>query len=89
MAEEAMINADTKFAVGTETVLESGSLKNSLMVVFEDDGDTGYLYGLDRSREGNPILDALHIFNVANVTDKQLPSEAQIVWSGDGKKSCY
>lgn len=87
MAEEAMIYAETQFTVGAETVLESGSPKNNFMVVFEDDGDTGYLYGLDRSREENPILDALHIYNVANVTDKHLPSEAQIVWSGDGNKA--
>ncbi|WP_432210071.1 DUF2251 domain-containing protein [Marinobacter alkaliphilus] len=87
MADEAMIYAETDFTVGEETILESGSPENSFMVVFEDDGDTGYLYGLDRSREGNPILDALHIYNVANVTDKHLPSKAQIVWSGDGNKS--
>lgn len=87
MADEAMIYAETKFTVGTETVLESGSPRNSFMVVFEDDGDTGYLYGLDISREGNPILDALHIYNVTNVTDKHLPSEVKIVWSGDGNKA--
>ncbi|WP_444890130.1 DUF2251 domain-containing protein [Microbulbifer sp. DLAB2-AA] len=87
MADEAMIYAETEFTVGVETTLESGSPKNSYMVVFEDDGDTGYLYGLDRSRDDNPVLDALHIYNVANVTDKHLPSEAQIVWSGDGNKA--
>lgn len=87
MADEAMIYAETEFTVGAETVLESGSPENSFMVVFEDDGDTGYLYGLDRSRDGNPILDALHIYNVANVTDKHLPSNVKIVWSSDGNKS--
>jgi hypothetical protein len=87
MADEAMIYAETVFTVGVNTTLESGSPKNRYMVVFEDDGDTGYLYGLDRGRDGNPILDALHIYNVVNVTDKHLPSEAQIVWSGDGNKA--
>ncbi|AZQ10051.1 hypothetical protein STH12_00915 [Shewanella khirikhana] len=51
MADEAMIYAETEFTVGVETVLESGSPKNSYMVVFEDDGDTGYLYGLDTGRD--------------------------------------
>lgn len=87
MADEAMIYAETEFTVGAKTVLESGSPENGFMVVFEDDGDTGYLYGLDRSRDGNPILDALHIYNVANVTDKHLPPNVQIVWSSDGNKS--
>ena len=31
-------------------------------VVFEDAGDTGYLYALDAGREENPIFDALHIY---------------------------
>lgn len=89
MAEEAMIYAETEFTVGAETTLESGSPKNKFMVIFEDDGDTGYLYGLDRGQEGNPILDALQIYNVVNVTDKHLPSQAQIVWSADGNKALF
>ncbi|WP_238871902.1 DUF2251 domain-containing protein [Halopseudomonas maritima] len=87
MADESMIYAETQFSVGTETVLESRSPVNSFAVVFEDDGSTGYFYGLDVNQEGNPILDALHIYNVDNISDKHLPSEAQIVWSGDGNKS--
>jgi len=87
LANEAMIYAETKYSVGTETVLESASPKNAFMVVFEDDGTTGYFYGLDRDIKENPILDALHIYNSDNVTDKHLPSVAQIVWSGDGNKA--
>jgi len=87
MADEAMIYAEAEYTVGTETTLESASPKNNYLVVFEDDGETGYFYGLDTLREGNPILDALHIYNVANVTDKDNPSVAQIVWSGDGGKA--
>jgi hypothetical protein len=87
IAEEAKIYAETTFTVGTETVLESGSPNNNFMVVFEDDGNAGYLYGLDRKREGSPILDVLFIYTVANVTDKHMSSEAQIVWSGDGIKA--
>ena len=87
MAGEAMIYAETEFTVGAETTLESASPENNFMVVFEDDGATGYLYGLDTGRSGNPILDALHIYNVQNVTDKNIPSKAQIVWSGDGLKA--
>jgi hypothetical protein len=48
---------------------------------------TSYLYGLDPSREGNPIVDALHIYNAAQVTDRNRPSVVQLVWSADGLKA--
>jgi hypothetical protein len=40
-----------------------------LAAVFEDDGRTGYFYALDESLEGNPILDAVHIYNVEDISD--------------------
>jgi len=41
---------------------------------------------MDLSRSDNSICDALHIYNVKNVTDKHLPSDVQISWSVDGMK---
>jgi hypothetical protein len=55
--------------------------------VFEDDGETGYFYGLDTTKKDSPILDALQIYNVKNITDRNIPSTVQIVWSADGLKS--
>lgn len=55
-------------------------------LVFEDDGQTGYLYAYDTSNAEQPILDALHIYNVHDVLDKDKPSLFQIVWSYDGLK---
>lgn len=68
-------------------VVQSQSPEASFEVVFEDDEETGYFYGLDNSRKANPILDALHIYNVRNITGKEKPSVIQFVWSGDGKKA--
>jgi hypothetical protein len=45
------------------------------------------LYALDTSRVDDPIVDAMHIYNASVVTDKHLPSKAQIVWSQDGLKA--
>ena len=45
-------------------------------VVFEDDGDTGYFYAA--SQDG--ILDALHIYNVEDVSDKHIPNHVLILW---------
>jgi hypothetical protein len=55
--------------------------------VFEDDGEAGYFYALDHRDGENPIQDAVHIYNVASISDSATPSTVQIVWSGDGQKA--
>ncbi len=57
-----------------------------LAAVFEDDGRTGYFYALDESLEGNPILDAVHIYNVEDISDAHIPSDVKIGWSEDSQK---
>ena len=73
--------------VGVPLVLGADAPASLFSVVFEDDGSTGYLYGLDKSRGDNQIVDALHIYNVESVADKQLPSTVQIAWSTDSLKA--
>jgi hypothetical protein len=48
------------------------------MAVFEDDGQAGYLYALDMSAAGNPMQDALHIYNVMQIADREIPSVVMI-----------
>ena len=84
---ESQIYAEETLLVGTETIVSSNSPSKTYQVVFEDDKETGYFYGLDTSIKGNSIVDALHIYNVSSVTDKEKPSKVQIVWSGDGNKA--
>ena len=81
------LTAEQEIRVGEPTVIGGRSPTPPFVVVFEDDGATGYFYAYDTSRTGNPIVDAMHIYNVADVTDKHLPSEVQIVWSPDGQKA--
>jgi len=73
--------------VGIATTLEGRSPLRQLSTVFEDDGQTGYFYALDLEKEGNPIVDAMQIYNVSSVIDKDRPSRVQIFWSSDGLKS--
>jgi len=84
---EFAIYAEEALTVGTETVVDSGSPQGRYVVVFEDDGETGYFYALDAVGEENPILDALHIYNVSSVADREILSTLQIVWSVDGLKA--
>jgi hypothetical protein len=55
-------------------------------VTFEDDLTTGYFYAVD-TKPNLQILDALHIYNVADVVDTDKPSKIQIAWSDNGKIS--
>lgn len=64
------------FTVGMPEVLQSFFEHVPYGVVFEDDGDTGYFYAA--SKDG--ILDALHIYNVEDVSDKHIPNHVLILW---------
>ncbi|MBB4125839.1 hypothetical protein GGR77_001110 [Xanthomonas translucens] len=80
------ITAKSELSVGTALVVEAQAPEERFVAVFEDDGDTGYFYAVDPSADDNPIQDALHIYNAANVADKGKPSEVKIGWSQDSKK---
>ncbi|HEX7817664.1 DUF2251 domain-containing protein [Dyella sp.] len=73
--------------VGNEQFIESPAPGGRYAVVFEDDGDTGYFYALDLSKGEQPIADALHIYNVVNIADRDQLSTVSIGWSADGTKS--
>ena len=70
---------------GDELFLASESEDGSAAVVFEDDGETGYFYACESVN--GPILDALHIYNVASVKDRDRPSEYEVGWSSLGRQA--
>ena len=78
---------EQRITVGTEQFVDGTAPDGRFAVVFEDDGDTGYFYALDNSVSDQPIQDAMHIYNTANVTDKHLPSLVEIGWSLDNLKA--
>jgi len=45
---------------------------------------TGYFYAITKSEQPE-VLDGLHVYNVADITEKTLPTELQIGWSDDGR----
>lgn len=81
-----IITGESELIVGTELVVEASAPEGDWVAIFEDDGETGYFYVLDTSREENPIEKALHIYNVASVSDKTKPSKIEIGWSRDNLK---
>ncbi len=81
-----LVTLQAQLIVGEEQVIKSLSPEGMLAAVFEDDGRTGYFYALDESLEGNPILDAVHIYNVEDISDAHIPSDVKIGWSEDSQK---
>jgi len=73
--------------VGEAKVVESDSSIGRYRSVFEDDGSTGYFYALDSTRPDNPIVDALHVYDVECVADAERACQLHIVWSADGLKT--
>ena len=49
------IVAEETFTVGEEFFLEGASPSTQYAVVFEDDGQTGYLYACDTSRKNSIV----------------------------------
>jgi hypothetical protein len=78
-----IIDIEAAFTVGQDTYLDSVSPSNTYAVVFEDNLETGYFYAAN-TKPSLRILDALHIYNVADVVDKEKPCNIKIVWSDDG-----
>jgi len=74
------------FKPGDRTSFGSDSLTQPHSAFFEDDGETGYFYALDLTRSDNMIVDAVQIYNVANVSDRERASYITILWSADGMK---
>lgn len=85
-SKPALVAEDT-FRPGDAGVLDGPAPVGRYGVTFEDDGETGYFYALDMSLNDQPILDAMHIYDVAAVSDREKPSIFQIVWSVDNLKA--
>jgi hypothetical protein len=74
---------ETRVRPGQEATLESRSPAGAFLAVFEDDGETGYLYAVDPSREGSKIVDAVQIYVARGDVGESL---VELRWSGDGNR---
>ena len=87
---------ELELTAGEDNFVESFSPENQFGVVFEDDGETGYFYAVEKDKEGGGlrVLDALHIYEAPDPDDPPPPgtgegkgkSKLLIVWSKDWLK---
>ena len=74
MKTEALIK------MGLRAIIDSVAPPGRFAAVFEDDGDTGYFYALDRAKGETPIIDAMHIYD-ANPDEPGDPVSLEIEWN--------
>ena len=56
-------------------------------VAFEDDENTGYFYAVNIVDDNFEIINAVHIYDVENIVDKNIISNIKILWSEDFNKA--
>lgn len=81
-----IVTVEEAIVIGKDTYLSSVSPKGTHAVVFEDNEETGYFYAAG-TYPNLQVLDALHVYNTADVADKAESCKVQIVWSEDGLKA--
>jgi hypothetical protein len=73
--------------IGDKLVMQAKAPAGESVVVFEDDGDTGYFYALARNAAGEmELLDALHIYN-AEADLRGTDVRLELAWSEDGERA--
>jgi hypothetical protein len=74
-----------------KALFASDSTTSPWCVVFEDEGDTGYLYACDGTRNSHEesIMDAMLIYNNAALEDREREYLASVQWSRDGLQCVF
>jgi len=78
------IGLEETIKIGNDTYFTSIAPVTSYVVSFEDDLNTGYFYAVRINTEIT-VLDALHIYNVIDVIQRDNPSKLQVMWTEDGE----
>lgn len=71
-----------------DTIFLSEPGPGELFAVFEDDGETGYLYLYQQgAATGQGVLDAVHVYNKTQCPDVQ-SADIHLGWN-EGKTACW
>jgi len=75
-----------RYLPGHDTFFATDAAVGPYSAIFEDDATVAYFYAVLRREPLNEILDAIHIYNVEAVVDRDRESELEMVWTDDGLK---
>lgn len=88
------MNNEVKLIIYTEEIMNVGQTTsidseadNGNCVVFQDNGETGYFYAIDKVNEELVVLDTLHIYNVKDVVNVEDECLVKILWTEDYSKA--
>lgn len=76
------LDREDNFLVGQDTFIDSMSPTTPNAVVFENNTETGYFYALPTD-PNQQVLDALNIYDVGKVIDKDKVCKIQVAWTED------
>ena len=82
----AILRLSQSIQIGTPIVLPCPSPLTSHAVVFEDDGETGALYGMDRSLDFH-VPAPPEIYTVDDIENRDREALLEVIWSEDGLKA--
>jgi hypothetical protein len=84
-----MASASIVHRVGKDAFLACDSADRRFLAAFEDDGRTAYFYGGEFSGEAGKfgIVDALHVYNVDAVVDKEADYPVEVRWAATGHRA--
>ncbi|MDG2955718.1 DUF2251 domain-containing protein [Bisgaard Taxon 10/6] len=78
---------EDKHLIGRAKRFGAHSVKHDhLVVMFEDDGETGYFYALN-TEEPQPVVDSLFVYGCHDIEGKHEPRTFQICWTEDGMQA--
>lgn len=58
--------------------------KENLVVMFEDNGETGYFYAMDLNHLEQPVVDSLYVYGVDAIENREQPRQFQLCWDETG-----
>ena len=79
---------EQKIVIGEDTFIESNSAESNFSVMFEDDTETGYFYGAEKTVDTAElrILDMLLVYDVESIDESERHATLSIIWSTDWTK---
>ena len=76
-----------KITIGDSCFIQSEAAEHTFVVVFEDDGETGYFYAAEKDTTGSlSILDMLFIYDAQHISGSEKHAKLSVLWSTDWQR---